>query len=212
MSSPLASLPRDLQKLCSLRESLSKLIYLNCTVTLWVGIQVSRKAALAAVSDLTPVSQELHHRLCWVQRQLGHSKTVYFHSLRDTFSRKAKWVETKVHPITAWTFPSSPVPLLTVSWPEPSPSSSSWPWFWIGCGRKVWRKQRRIIQREKEWGLLHTFCVRPGASLSWEDPLPPALSQTFPSFLERGHHQPLAQHEQSPKHTLCMQLPPLGRE
>lgn len=47
------------------------------------------------------------------------------------------------------------------------------------------------MQREKEWGLLHTLCVRPGALLSWEDPLSPALGQTFPSFLEHDHHQHL---------------------
>lgn len=43
-----------------------------------------------SASDLTPASQELHHRLCWLENQPRHSRTISLHGLTDTFSRKAK--------------------------------------------------------------------------------------------------------------------------
>lgn len=59
------------------------------------------------------------------------------------------------------------------------------------------------MQREKGQSHLQILCVHPGAWLSWGDPPPAALGQTFPPLpaAERGCPQPLAWHKQSPTHT-----------
>lgn len=127
-------------------RTVSKLIYLNWHSHFLSGSSGEHEVGISCSVWSHTSETQVADSVGWKDK-LRHSRTIYFHSLRDTFSRKVQWVDTKIHPITAWTFPCMPIHLLTVSWPEPSPSSSSssWPWFWIGFGRKVWRKQRGVV-------------------------------------------------------------------